>query len=122
MTRILAMVAAIAVTFPVSAINLSAFKDAPITRLNAEEAKAYIAFVTKTLNDEPDGATAEWKAPKTTFTGKVTPPKSFASGKLKCRTAVIDNESRDRQMRGTYTFCKDDTGDWHYKAPEGKKK
>ena len=80
MTRILATVAAIAVTFPVSAVNLSAFKDAPITRLNSEEAKAYVAFVNKTLNDEPDGTTAEWKAPKTTFTGKVTPQKSFTNG------------------------------------------
>src|SRR5262245_60587180 len=76
---------------PAWAVNMNVFKDAPITRLNADEVKEFRATVIKTLNDGADGATVEWKAPKTRFTSKITPQKSFADGKLKCREATIES-------------------------------
>ena len=122
MHRIYMAVLAVTLAVPAFAVNINVFKDAPVTRLNAEEIKAFRAFVIKTLNEGGDGASAEWKAPKTTFTSKVTPMKTFQDGKLKCRDAAIDSDSHDRQMRGTYTFCKGDKGDWQFKIPDKKSK
>jgi surface antigen len=122
MHRIYMAVLAATLAAPAFALNINVFKDAPVTRLNAEEVKAFRAFVIKTLNEGADGASAEWKAPKTTFTSKVTPMKTFQDGKLKCRDATIDSDSHDRQMRGTYTFCKGDKGDWQFKISDKKGK
>jgi len=97
------------------ALNMGGFRDAPITRLSESELKTFRAFVMKTLDDGADNTTVEWKAPKTVFTSKVTPGRRFEDGKLKCREAIIDSEASDRQMRGTYTFCKGAKGDWQFK-------
>lgn len=102
---------------PAFAVNINVFKDAPVTRLSGEEVKAFRAFVIQTLDAGQDGVTAEWKAPKTRFTSKVTPVKSFEDGALKCRDTIVDSDSHDRQMRGTYTFCKGAKGDWQFKLP-----
>src|SRR5687767_2239419 len=82
---------------PALAVNTSFLKDAPITRLNAEELKAYRAFLDKTLSDGADGVAAEWSASKTTFTSKVTPAARLKDGALECREAVIDSAASDRQ-------------------------
>ena len=107
---------------PALALNTNVFKDAPVSRLKGDEVKEFQAFVIKTLDQGADGATAEWKAPKTRFTSKVTPGKTFEDGKLKCREAIIDSDSHDRQMRGTYTFCKGGKGGWQFRIPSGKSK
>lgn len=117
-----AMTAALLLATPAAAVNVNVFKDAPISRLNGDEVKEFMAFVNKTLDEGKDGATAEWKAPKTNFTSKVTPGKSFEDGKLKCREATIDSDSHDRQMRGLYTFCKGGKGDWQFKIVDSKAK
>ena len=106
---------------PALAVNINVFKDAPVTRLKGDEVKEFRAFVSKTLDEGKDGATAEWKAPKTNFTSKVTPSKSFEDGKFKCREAVIDSDSHDRQMKGRYTFCKSGKSEWQFRNPSGKK-
>jgi surface antigen len=107
---------------PASAINMSGFKDAPLTRLSADEVKQFRAVVIKTLDSSPDGVTVEWKAPKTPFVSKITPAKTVSEGKRKCRDATIESESRDRMERGTYSFCKADSGDWGFAKPPAAKK
>jgi surface antigen len=110
---------------PAPAINMSGFKDAPITRLTGDELKAFRAVVMKALDDTPDGMTVEWKAPKTRFVSRITPQKSFSEGKLRCREATVESDAHDRYQRGLYTFCKTAKGDWQFKslAPrsQGKK-
>jgi surface antigen len=106
---------------PASAINMSGFRDAPVTRLSADEVTQFRAVVMKTLDSAPDGTTVEWKAPKTQFVSRITPLKSFSEGKRSCRDATIESESRDRFERGTYSFCKAGSGDWGFaKLPGGK--
>jgi surface antigen len=105
-----------------SAMNMNVFKDAPITRLTADEVKEFRAAVMKTLDATADGTTVEWKAPKTRFVSKITPQKSFEDGKLKCREATIESDAHDRFQRGLYTFCKGAKGDWQFKLPSGKSK
>ena len=122
MHRILATILAAALAAPALAVNVNVFREAPISRLKGDEVKEFRAFVTKTLDEGKDGATAEWKAPKTSFTSKVTPQKTFEDGKLKCREATIDSDSHDRQMKGKYTFCKGAKGDWQFKTPDRKAK
>jgi surface antigen len=117
----LALTLAVAVC-PAWAVNMSVFRDAPITRLSADEVKEFRATVVKTLNDGADGATVEWKAPKTKFVSKITPQKSFADGKAKCRETTIESDSHDRFQRGVYTFCKGEKGDWQFKLPSSKSK
>jgi surface antigen len=118
MTRngIAAAIAAIFFIAPAWALNESFLKDAPVSRLSEGEFKAFWAFVMKTLDTTPDGKTVEWKATQTTFTSKLTPQKTFTDGALKCRELTIDSDSRDRQMRGRYAFCKKGK-DWEFKTP-----
>jgi len=122
MRRILVSVLAATLAGPAFAVNVNVFKEAPVSRLKGDEVKEFRAFVLKTLDDGADGATAEWKAPKTTFTSKVTPGKPFEDGKLKCREATIDSDSHDRQMKGKYTFCRSEKGSWQFRTPVGKSK
>jgi surface antigen len=123
MTRIgiAAAIAAIFCIAPAWALNESFLKDAPVSRLSEDEFTAFWAFVMQTLNTTPDGTTVEWKATKATFTSKLTPQKSFTDGALKCREMTIDSDSRDRQMRGLYEFCKKGK-DWEFKTPSSRAK
>src|SRR5688572_8128173 len=84
---------------PTFAFNMRFLNDAPITRLNEAEVRAFKAFVNKTLDEGADGTTVEWKAPKTVFTSQVTPTRSFTDGNRKCRDATIESHARDRQER-----------------------
>lgn len=120
--RLAAGVLTLCVMAPAFAVNVNVFRDAPITRLSGEELKVFRGFVMKTLDETPNGMTVEWKAPKTRFTSKITPQKSFSDGKLKCREATIESDSHDRYARGLYTFCKGGKGDWQFKIPEGAKR
>lgn len=122
MIRRFLAVTLLAVAGPAWAVNMNVFKDAPITRLNADEVKEFRATVIKTLDSGADGATVEWKAPKTKFVSKITPQKSFAEGKSKCRETTIESDSHDRFQRGLYTFCKGEKGDWQFKLPASKSK
>jgi hypothetical protein len=67
-----------------------------------------------------DGVTVEWKAPKTPFTSKITPVITVIEGKRKCRDTTIESEAKDRFQRGTYSFCKADTGAWEPRSPSSK--
>jgi surface antigen len=106
---------------PAYAFNVGALSDAPVTRLTSAEVKAFRAFVLKTLDEGADGASADWKAPKTVFTSQVTPTKSFTDGKLKCREATIESNAEDKYERGKYVFCKGDKGDWQFRTPSSRK-
>ena len=122
MTRIILPLALIVVMSPAWALNMSGFKDAPITRLTGEELKAFRAAVMKVLNETPEGTTVEWKAPKTPFVSKITPMKSFTDGKQQCREATIESDARDLLQRGLYTFCKQANGEWQFKIPGARPK
>jgi surface antigen len=105
---------------PAFGLNMSGFRDAPITRLTADELKDFRAFVMKTLDEMPDGKMVEWKAPKTRFTSKITPLKTYTGGT--CRDATIESDARDRFQRGRYTFCKQSNGEWQFAKPPAKPK
>ena len=119
--RMAAAVAAMFLMAPTWAQYDSFLKDAPVSRLNKEEVEAFWAFMMKTLDTTPDGETVEWKAPKSTFTSKITLQRSFNDGALKCRELTIDSDSRDRQMRGVYELCKKGK-DWEFRAPSRRTK
>jgi len=113
----LAAVAAMMVAGTALAQNWNAFKDVPISRLTEAELKDYLAFLGKTLESTPEGTSVEWKAPKTTFTSKVTPLKSYTEAGQQCREATIESETRDLHQRGRYTLCKNAKGTWLIKTP-----
>jgi surface antigen len=114
--------ALLAAAGPALALNMSGFKDAPITRLTGEELKAFRAAVMKVLDETPEGQTVEWKAPKTPFVSKITPARSFTDGKRQCRDATIESDARDRFQRGLYTFCKQPNGEWQFSLPASRSK
>ena len=117
---IAAAIAAIFFSAPAWALNESFLQDAPVSRLNEDEFRAFWAFVMRTLDTTPEGRTVAWKAAKTTFTSKLTLGRSFTDGALKCRELTIDSDSHDRQMRGRYEFCKKGK-DWEFKTPSPAK-
>lgn len=67
------LIALLLISAPASALNVGVFKDAPLTRLSADELKTFTTFVIETLDTGADGATVEWSAPKTRFTSRITP-------------------------------------------------
>jgi surface antigen len=122
MTSRLLLVALLTIAGPAFGLNMSGFRDAPITRLTAEELKAFRAVVMKTLEETPDGTMVEWKAPTTPFVSKITPLKTYTGGKFPCRDATIESDARDRFQRGRYTFCKEPNGEWQFARPPAKPK
>jgi len=102
------------------AINMSGFRDAPITRLSGGELKAFRAFVMTTLDQTPDGVTVVWQAPKTRFVSKITPQRTFIDGKRKCREATVESEAHDRYQRGVYSLCQSANGEWQFKTPAAR--
>ena len=116
MIRLLLATAVFVLAGPAFGLNMSGFRDAPMTRLTAEELKTFREFVMKTLDDTPDGTMVEWKAPKTQFVSKITPLKTY-TGKVPCRDATIESDARDRFQRGRYTFCKQANGEWQFARP-----
>jgi surface antigen len=122
MNKVIFALAFAVVAVPAVAMNMNVFQDAPITRLNADEVKAFRAAVMKILDEGADGTMVEWKAPKTEFTSKITPQKRFTDGKYECREAVVESEAHDRFQRGRYTFCKGQKGDWVFRNPTSKRK
>ncbi len=78
-----------ALAAPAFALNMSVFKDAPVTRLSTEEQKTFSATIQNTLETGADGATVEWKAPKTLYTSKIMPVNTLTDGKRKSRDATI---------------------------------
>lgn len=107
---------------PAFALNMSVFKDAPLTRLSSEELKAFSAVILNTLETGPEGATVEWNAPKTRFTSRITPGATVTDAKRTCRDATIESEAKDRFQRGTYSFCKAANGNWQLSSPGSKSK
>jgi surface antigen len=118
----LLLLALLALGGPAFALNMTGFKDAPITRLTGEELKAFRAAVMQVLDETPEGTTVEWKAPNTPFVSKVTPRKSFTDGKQRCREATIESDARDLFQRGVYTFCKQANGEWQFRIPAARSK
>ena len=116
------MLALLAAAGSAWALNMSGFKDAPLTRLTGEELKAFRAALMKVLDETPEGTTVEWKAPKTPFVSKITPRKSFTDGKQPCREITIVSDARDLLQRGLYTFCKQANGEWQFKTPGARSK
>jgi surface antigen len=117
--RIAAAAALLAFAVVAHAFNMSFLNDSPITRLTAEELKQYTAFTLKALDEAPDGATLEWKAPKSEFISRITLERTFTEANLTCRDARIEADARDRHSRGTYTFCKV-KGVWTSKIADAK--
>ena len=105
---------------PAFALNMSAFRDAPITRLSQDELKAFSATILKTLDTAPDGTTVEWNAPKTPFSSKITTGRTVTDSKRTCRDATIESEAKDRFQRGTYSFCKTAKGQWQLRSNDTK--
>jgi surface antigen len=122
MNRCLIVLALAGFTAHAWALNMSGFKDAPITRLTGEELKTFRAAVMKVLDETPEGTTVEWKAPKTRFVSKITPTKSFTDGERRCREATVESDARDLLQRGVYTFCKQANGEWQFRIPASKPK
>ena len=120
MSRILAGLIAAAAAGAAFAVNISGLRDAPVTRLSEAELEQFKSFVEKSLDEVPDGKTVEWTAPKTQFTSKITPEKSFTDAGRRCRNVTIDSKSRDRQMRGLYMLCKVSNGEWEFRLPGGQ--
>jgi len=120
MSRFLIGLAAAATACVAFAANLGFLRDAPITRLSEGELATFKAFVMKTLDEDPDGKTVEWKAPKTPFTSTITLDRSFTDSGRQCRTVKVNSAAHDLQMRGTYILCKVSNGDWEFRLRGGQ--
>ena len=117
LAKVAAGVSILVLSASAAAMNMSFLRDAPITRLSEAELKDFRAFVLKTLDESKDGASAEWTAPKTAFTSKITPAARTKDGGKECREARFESAARELQSSGVYTFCRDGKGVWTIRSP-----
>lgn len=122
MIRTVLLLAAVTITGPAWALNMSGFRDTPIARLNGQELKAFRQAIVNTLNQTPDGGTIEWRATRIGFAAKISPQRSYAEDQLRCREAIVEAETPDRYQRGWYRFCRGLKGDWEIRLRAAKRK
>ena len=104
---------------PSYAVNINVFKDAPVTRMTAEDLSAFRQAVINTLEKGDDGKTVEWTGKGPNTRSKITPVKTYEVSGRPCREATIETEAKQLLARGTYSFCKSAKGAWGFKSPTG---
>jgi hypothetical protein len=119
MYKALALALSLTLVQPALAANMNFMKDAPVTTLTKDELTAFSAFVDKTLSEGAEGSTVEWKAPKTPFTSKLTPAKTYKADTLECGTCELSQRVGTAPSAALIRFCK--KGDrWGFKSPSKK--
>ena len=102
------------------AIDMNGFKGTPIAQLSADEKKAFHTALVQVLNQVPDRASVDWKAPRTKFASRITPVKSFDEGQLRCRETLIESSAQKGQHHATHVFCRNVKGEWQFRKPVAK--
>jgi surface antigen len=112
----LGMLALCAVS-PAHAINEMWAKDAPITRMTAEDFKVAGEVMREALDTGRDGQVFEWKNPASAASGTVTPGAAFERNGLKCRPAAFSITTQGKTSRSQWKVCKTPDG---WKVAEGR--
>ena len=97
---------------PATATVRSEMNDLPLAEFSDEDRALFRASIKDALEHQPDGATLDWKNPKTESSGSVTPVKTFEESGMTCRTARVVNRVGENVNESTFVFCRVSDGSW----------
>ncbi|HTS84312.1 MAG TPA: RT0821/Lpp0805 family surface protein [Usitatibacter sp.] len=115
--RLAAAALCLAAASPASAINEMFAKDAPVSRMTAEDFRIAGEAMRKALDEGRDGQTYEWKNPATNASGTITPLARFEKNGMQCRGAAFASDVKGAKGRSQWNLCKSAQG---WKVLEGR--
>jgi len=102
---------------PAHAINEMFAKDAPVSKMTAEDFRIAGDVMRKALDEGKDGQSYEWKNPATSAKGTITPLAAFEKGGLRCRGAAFSSEVKGARGKSQWNLCRTPEG---WKVLEGR--
>src|SRR5579862_5036147 len=114
----IAVAVAAAAALPARAINEGLFaRDAPITRMTAEDFRIAGEVIRKALDEGQQGRPYEWKNPATGASGSITTGASFERGGMQCRAARFSIAAGGKSGTSAWNLCRTPEG---WKVAEGR--
>lgn len=118
MTRIALFALALALmSAPALASNIGFMKDAPLSKMKAEDVELLKGAIRQALADDADGEPQRWSNAKGAASGVVTPVNRFERDGMPCRRVEIANEAGGFSGRSTWDFCQGTDGVWRMHTP-----
>ena len=115
---LIAAAAAATTALPAHAINEALFaRDAPISRMTAEDFRVAGEVIRKALDEGQQGRSYEWKNPATGASGSITPGASFERGGMPCRAARFTIAAGGKNSASAWNLCRTPEG---WKVAEGR--
>jgi len=115
--RCIAAVLMLGAAGPALAINEMFEKDAPLSKMTQQDFDIAGAVMRKALDEGKDGQAYEWRNPKTSASGTVTPLASFERNGMKCRGAAFTTNAGGKASSSRWNLCKTAEG---WKVLEGR--
>jgi surface antigen len=107
-----------AAVLPVHAINEGLFaRDAPISRMTADDFRIAGDVIRTALDEGQVGRTYEWKNPSTGASGSIAPGERFERGGMPCRAARFVIAAGGKSSTSAWNLCKTSDG---WKVAEGR--
>jgi surface antigen len=107
LTSLVAIVAA-----PAWAFNTSFLRDAPLAYFTDTDWSMFKGALDKALNENADGAAAQWNNSSSGSSGEITPLKTREVNSTTCRETRIVNRAQGLIATGDYLLCKAADGEW----------
>ena len=96
----------------VLALNLGFLKNAPISKMNADDTSMLSAAIQQALTDNTDNQELSWNNDKTGSNGTVKVLRSYEAHNTNCRTILLYNVSHGESATSQFDFCRSRNGEW----------
>lgn len=98
----------------VSAQNINFLHRGPIAQMDDADKAILREAVADALNNQPDGATVEWKNPGTDSGGTITLVDTHEDYGTTCRSIRTRSRAAGRSGGGNYRLCRAEDDTWQF--------
>jgi surface antigen len=112
------LAAAVVLPASVHAFNTTFLRDAPLAYFTDKDWSMFKDALYKALNENTDGAAAQWNNASSGSSGEVTPLSTREVKGMTCRETRIVNRAQGLVAQGDYLLCKAADGDWTIGGPQ----
>jgi surface antigen len=95
------------------AINELWAKDAPVSKMTAQDFQIAEPVITKALDTGKEGQVFDWKNPDTSASGSITPLAEFKKDGMRCRSADFTINAGGKAGHSKWDLCKT-SGRWKF--------
>jgi surface antigen len=100
------------------AFNTSFLRDAPLAYFTDTDWSMFKDTLYRALNENKDGAAAQWNNASSGSSGEVTPLSTREVKGMTCRQTRIVNRAQGLSATGEYLLCKTTDGEWTMGGPQ----